>query len=140
MLEKGLAQLVITGSSGAALAVRAIIGTRFYPLVPPEDPVYPCCTYEVISNPPDYTLDGGSGMNKMRLQIQYRSGGPISASYSDAKNAQAAMRALLENYRGQLPDGTWVSGILVADEKDGYMQDGREYGPRTDFMIFYPAQ
>lgn len=139
MLEKGIAELVITGSSSAAIAVRAVIGTRFYPLVPPESAEYPCATYEVISNPPDYTLDGGQGMNQMRLQIQYRDGGPEDASYADAKAAQAAMRTLLEGFRGQLPDGTWVAGILVQDERDHYAQDAREYLPSTDFMIFYPS-
>lgn len=136
MLEQGFYQRVVADSG-----VQAVIGNpaRFYPVLLPESPTYPCASYQVISDVPDYTLDGGQGMNQKRIQVDTWSGGASSASYMDAKNAQAAIRAALETFRGQLPDGTWVAGILVANAKDEYEQDARAYRTTTDFMVFYPA-
>jgi hypothetical protein len=138
LLEQGIAQLVM-GASTPALAVQAIIGKRFYPVVLPEDPQYPCASYQVISDVPEYTLDATPGMISTRIQIDTWSGGTANATFSDAKNAQLAIRTLLEYFRGQLPDGTWVSGILVANARDGYEQDARAYRCTTDFMIYHPA-
>lgn len=152
MLESGIAQLVIAGESAAAIAVRAIIGTRFYPVVPPEDVTYPCCTFQVISDVPDYLLGGDQALEVMRIQIDSWSGGSSNANYSDAKSAQLAIRLLLAGqpgtptqaaipcFSGPLPDGTVVAAIFVANAEDGYEQDARAYRARTDYMVhFYPA-
>jgi len=136
LLEQGFYARVAANSG-----VQAIIGNpaRFYPVILPESPTYPCASYQVISDVPEYTLDLTAGVSQKRIQVDTWSGGPDAASYLDAKNAQAAIRAALEGFRGQLPDGTWVTGILVANAKDEYEQDARAYRTSTDFLVFYPA-
>jgi hypothetical protein len=139
MLEIGIAQLVL-GSSAKALAVQAIIGTRFYPVTLPEDPLYPCASYQLISDVPDYLLKGQQGIEVKRIQVDTWSGGATNASYLDAKNAQGALRALLEGYVGLLSDGTRIAGVFVHDAVDLFEQDARAYRTRTDYLIhFYPA-
>lgn len=138
MLESGIAKLV-----AADAGVQTLIGAnpcRFYPVLVPEDPVYPCASYQVISETPNYTLDGDRGINQIRLQVDSWSGGTESASYAAAKAVQVAIRDVLEGYSGQLPDGTRVAGIFVSNASDFYEQDGRCYRTFTDYMIlFYPA-
>ena len=132
MLEVGIAQLVM-GNSG----VEAIIGTRFYPVLLPDNPTYPCASYQLISDIPDYLLDCTQGMNCKRLQVDTWSGGTSAASYLDAKNAGAAIRAVLELWSGVLSDGTHVNSIQVANSVDGYEQDARVYRNTADYLIFF---
>lgn len=137
MLEVGIQNLVAADSG-----VQALIGNpaRFYPVALPEDPSYPCASYQVISDVPSYTLAGPGGIEVKRIQIDTWSGGTVSASYLAAKNVQAAIRAVLELFYGELPDGTRVAGIFVAHSMDLYEQDARVYRTTTDYMVhFYPA-
>jgi hypothetical protein len=136
MIEQGIAQLV-----AANAAVQALIGNpaRFYPVLVPEDAAYPCASYQVISDTPVDLLDGTRTLQPLRMQIDTWSGGPVNASYGAAKNVQAAIRSLLEGFRGQLPEGTNVAYIHVAMARDLYEQDARCYRTSTDFVIyFYP--
>lgn len=137
MIEAGIVQRVL-----ADLGVQSTIGNpaRFYPLLVPESAVYPCATYRVISDTPSYTLTGPSPLNLVRIQVDTWDGGTQNASYAQAKAAQAAIRAALELFAGQLPDGTWVAGIFVANAMDLYEQDARSYRTSTDFVVnYYPA-
>lgn len=136
MLEAGIQELI-----GANAGVQALIGNpaRLYPVVLPEDAVYPCATYQVISDVPVYVLPAGTAIEVKRIQVDTWSGGPDNATYAAAKAVQAAVRAVLELYYGQLADGTRVAGIFVAHSMDLFEQDARAYRTTTDYMVhFYP--
>jgi hypothetical protein len=136
MLEVGIQNLV-----AANAGVQALLGdpARFYPVLLPEDPDWPCASYQLISDVPDYLLRG-VGIEVRRLQVDSWSGGPVSASYLAVKNIDAAIRAVLEGFSGELPDETRVAGIFVINSHDGYEQDARAYRTTTDYRIhFYPA-
>lgn len=137
MIEQGFYQLV-----AADAGVQAVIGNpaRFYPVVAPESPVYPCATYQVISDTPTYIFNRASPLSSMRIQVDTWDGGPQDASYGDAKAAQAAIRAVLDLFVGTLPDGTIVAGIFVANAHDEYGQDARAFRTCTDYIVnYYPA-
>jgi Protein of unknown function (DUF3168) len=137
MVESGFAQHV-----AADVGVQAVIGNpaRFYPVLVPESPAYPCGTYKVISDTPSYTLAGNSPLNSMRIQVDTWDGGLEDGSYADAKAAQAAIRDALELYVGLFPDGTRVAGIFVANAHDSYDQDARCFRTSTDYIVnYYPA-
>lgn len=134
MIEAGIQQLV-----AASAAVQALVGNpaRFYPLLPPEDTVYPCASFQVISDTPESLLDGSLTVGSMRLQVDTRSGGESNATYAAAKAVQVAIRAVLENFVGALPDGTFVNRIHVINAHDEYESDARCYRTSTDFMIYF---
>jgi len=137
MLEVGIQNLIAANS-----AVQALIGNpaRLYPVELPENPAWPCATYQVISDVPDYTLTPGNNLEVKRVQVDTWSGGPDNASYLAVKNIQAAIRAVLELFRGELPDGTIVAGIFVANSADLFEQDARAYRTTTDYLVhYYPA-
>jgi hypothetical protein len=143
MLEVGIAQLV-----AANAGVQALIGNpaRLYPVVLPDNigtpngPAWPCATYQVISDVPEYVLPAGTAIEVKRIQVDTWSGGPDNASYAAAKAVQAAIRAVLDLYFGQLADGTRVAGIFVAHSMELFEQDARAYRTTTDYMVhFYPT-
>ncbi len=135
MIEPGIQQRVAQDAT-----VQGLIGARFYPVVIPENPTYPCASYQVITNTPDYYLEGGRSIEQIRLQVDTWSGGTTGASYASAKAVQAAIRAVLDQFRGALPGGTQVAGIFVANASDGFLEDGRSFRTTTDYLIhFYPG-
>ena len=135
MLEAGIQQLLAANGG-----VQAVIGTRIYPVLVPEDVTYPCASFQVISDVPEYLLDGTQGIGTTRIQVDTWSGGASNATYAAAKAAQVAIRAVLETFRGALPDGTQIAGIFVANALDTFEQDARAYRTTTDYMVmYYPA-
>jgi hypothetical protein len=134
MIEVGIAQLI-----AANAAVQALIGSpaRLYPVLVPEDPTYPCASYQLISEVPRYLIDGSSAMNQIRFQIDTWSGGLQNASYLTAKAVQAAIRAVLEGFTGLLSDGSHVAWIEVVSARDLYEQNARCYRTSTDYMIYF---
>lgn len=137
MLENDLQQMIAADSG-----VKAILGNpaRLYPVRLPEDPVYPCASYQVISEIPDYVLKGKSGLTVKRIQFDTWSGGETNALYADVKNAMAAIRAVIEAYAGTLPNGGIVAGIFVANSHDEFEQDARAYRCTMDVLVhYYPA-
>ena len=153
MIEVGIGQLIGGYAQGLPAiktqqlqAVNALIGTRFYPVVLPENPTWPCASYQLISDTPGYSLSGPSGLDVKRIQIDAWSGGPTNASFLVAKQIALAIRLLLAGskstpyFAGKLPDGSRVAAILVAGSHDSFEQDARAYRSSVDYMIhFYPA-
>lgn len=138
MLEAGFQQLV-----AADAVVQALIGNpaALYPVLIPDDIMaaqrFLCATYQVISSVPSYTLGPGSNIEVKRIQVDTWSAGLDTASYAAAKNVQAAIRAVLELFSGQLPDGTRVAGIFVSNSTDLFEQDARAYRTTTDYMVHF---
>jgi hypothetical protein len=142
VIELGIYQLVTAGQSAAALAIQALIGTNFFPTVLPEDPTYPCASYQLIDDRAEYLLDGSTGIEVKRLQVDAWSGGTTNASFLAAKNTAQAIRALLSPkagppFSGRLPDGTFVNAILLLTARDEYEQDARAYRSRLEFRVFF---
>ena len=135
MLEAGIQQLVVADAT-----VNSLIGTRFYPVLVPENPTYPCATFQLISDVAGYSMSYEKGMEMKRIQVDSWSGGVEGASYLAAKNTDIAIRNVLELYRGTLPDGTIVGGIFVANSLDTYEQDARCYRTTTDYLVNYYPQ
>src|SRR5579871_220706 len=111
-VEAGFAQKVM-----ATAGVQAVLGNpaRFYPVVEPEDAMYPCAIYRVISDPRAVTLPAKVAHATMRIQVDAKSGGASNASYAAAKSAQLAIRTALELFAGLFPDGSKITGVLVAN-------------------------
>lgn len=49
-------------------AVSALVGTRIYPLVMPQDGLLPAVVYQRVSTVPITSLDGDSGLDAVRMQ------------------------------------------------------------------------
>jgi len=69
--------------------VSALVGTRIYPLLLPQNPTYPAITYQRISTRPVMTRTG-NGLDFVRMQIDC-----YADSYSGVKALAAAVEAAL---------------------------------------------
>jgi len=115
----------------AVAGVTALVSTRVYPLLVPQEASLPAIAYQRISGPRETAHDGPSGLAFARMQVTC-----IGSSYSSAKGVSEAVRAALD---GQ--SGTWGSTVVGAcfldDESDIWSTVFEKPVVRADYLIWY---
>lgn len=94
-------------------AVAAIISTRLYPLVIPQDVDLPAIAYQVIGELPDYSHDG-RGNNDVRVQFTCQGSGN---DYSGARDLARAVRNAFDSWPGATVENmidSWAEGFEAA--------------------------
>lgn len=117
--------------------VGALVSTRVYPQVIPQDVDLPAIAYQKISGPRWTSHDGALGLVATRMQLTC-----TAESYADAKAVFHAVRELLSGFRGMLgasatAPGVWVVRSALDNEIDGYnLATGRQT-VRCDLNVIY---
>ncbi len=111
-----------------------LIGTKIYPIVLPQDPIFPAITYQWISGDRLYSLSGPSGLSGPRIQFDC-----WAKTYAASEGLFEALRKRLDGYRGQMGSapGHTVQGVFFANEVDLYEAEIDVYRRSVDFMIHY---
>lgn len=110
MFEAGLYQLMKNDSGISTLVSGRIFGGRAPKTV--TDSSYPLVVWSMVSTVDLYSIQGASGYRTKRVQID-----SYARTYIDSVKVSDAVRALLQNFRGTLPDGTFVeSSVLITDQ------------------------
>jgi hypothetical protein len=120
----------LTGDAG----VSALVSTRVYPNVVPQDIAMPAVAYQRISTVRDMAHDGPLGIAHARFQFT------ISASsYSSARNVANAIRAAVDGVSGTWggEGGVVIEASWVENEVDGYNQAGEEQVVRMDVLVIH---
>jgi hypothetical protein len=127
MIDQGLYQR-LTADAG----VSALVATRVYPQLLPQDPGLPALTYRLVSGPRDETHDGPSDLTLARFEVRcWVSRKPNEGGYRQARSLAAKVTAALDGFRGLLPEGTEVFRAWKANEIDG----GFDPDPETTSVI-----
>ena len=109
----------------------ALVGTRLYPLLIPQEAALPAVAYQRISGPRILAHDGPTGAAEARIQYTI-----TGASYSSAKAVAAAIRRAVDGYAGQMADVT-VEVAHVLNELDSFEFDILGYPVRLDVRFLY---
>jgi Protein of unknown function (DUF3168) len=110
MFEAGLYRLMKNDAGISALVGGRIWGGRAPKTV--TDSSYPLIVWTIVSTVDLYSIQGASGYRTKRVQID-----SYARTYIDSVKVSDAVRALLQNFRGTLPDGTFVeSSVLITDQ------------------------
>jgi hypothetical protein len=120
--EQGFVTLVNTGAS--------ISGGYLAQL--PVDAKLPSWTYQVVSDPSDYTLQNAVELGYMRMQVDCY-GDTAAQSIILAK----AIDRVLSGYLGTLPDGTIVQGCFRTNRIDFFDDSARNYRRMLEYEIWY---
>lgn len=107
-------------------------GGRVYPLVLPESGNFPATTYKQISERGTPILDGHCDFTRTRLQFDH-----WGEVYGDCRSLAMAVDAVLEDFAGVLPDGTYVYAVSVEAGFDRYEQEAKLYRFSRDYMFMY---
>lgn len=124
----------LTGFAGLS----ALIATRAYYRLLPQDPAYPALTYVKISETRDSAMGSDSGLVHARFQFDV-----YDTDADSVRNVTEQLRQALERYRG-----TFVVNSVTQNWQDTFIDNVQEPGPElvdavpvyhsiTDVMIHY---
>jgi hypothetical protein len=130
LLEEGIVKLVSSDPGVAALCPNG-----GYLLQLPDGTTLPSWTYQIISDPPDYTLVG-----ERYTMIHYE-----LDCYADPDGANMAIRlaraidSVLDGFKGTLGDidQTVVHACFRADRRDFFNPEARNYRRMLEYDIHY---
>jgi hypothetical protein len=112
----------------ATPAVTALVGSRIYPQMAPQNTTADYLTYELVSEKPLQDLGGTGSLARVRLSVLCH-----AVSYAGAKGAAEAVRARLDGFRGTM-QGVTVGSLLVEMEADaGWDPETRMHVVGVDF-------
>ena len=125
-LEEGLYAHLVADSGVAAL-----VSTRVYPLLVPQDATLPAIAYQRISGPRDHSHTGTTGLALARIQLTL-----IASSYANAKALGTAVRTAMAGLRGSM-GAVVVNACLFDNERDDWATVFEKPVVRHDYLIWY---
>lgn len=109
----------------ANVAVAALVGTRVYPGILPQDPTYPAVVLNVINAMDPVTHDGDAGLVDGMLQVDC-----YAETYAGMAGLYDAVKAALNGYSvGN------VQGIFLVRTRDLYDNDAPVYRRSADYNV-----
>lgn len=108
----------------------ALVGSRIYPLVMPQNPTYPTVVYSRVSRVYEKDLSG-TAWNQSRMQFSV-----YATKYSDAKAVAEQIRAAFRDYKGEI-NGINIMLADVTNEIDLYEPDTALYHVLVDILIIH---
>lgn len=114
--------------------VAALVGTRIYPNVIPQDASLPSLAYQVISRPGLMAHDGPSGLAWPRVQFTVQ-----ADDYDQVVDLTNKVRIALDGYSGLMggPGGVTVEGAFVKDARDGHQFATERETRRLDAVVYH---
>jgi hypothetical protein len=114
---------IYTRLSGDA-GVTALVGTRIYRRVLPQDSTLPAITYTQVSERPLVNLDGENTTRNARFQFDC-----FGSTDSAAEDLADALRAAM------ITDSVFAS--VRESQSDAYTDDAKQYQVSIDFSIWF---
>jgi hypothetical protein len=117
--------------------VAALVGTRVYPVVLPQNPTMPAITYQRTSAQRTRSTLGPSGLTRSGFQIDC-----WSASYLNAKSLCAAVRAAIDGYRETVTgpgvtEGNRMGAVMVEGDRDFREESPSLYRVSIDITVWH---
>ena len=120
---------VLLGDSG----ISALVGTRLYPDLLPQNPTLPALTYTQVSGIRETNLDGPMDLVERRIQID----GWTETALSRETLAEA-VRLALNGFQGPLggsPETGRIYAAFLDNEQSFYEPDTKLFRVSLDFRI-----
>jgi len=111
--------------------IAAIVATRVYPIILPQNPTMPAITYQRISTPRVSSTTGPSGLASPRIQVDC-----WAETYAAVKALSDTVRTAVDGYSGTMDTFT-VYGVIVESEQDLYEPDAVYYRTSLDLIIWH---
>ncbi|TXH19320.1 MAG: DUF3168 domain-containing protein [Hyphomicrobiaceae bacterium] len=114
--------------------ISAIVSTRVYPVRLPQNPVFPCVSFQVITEPRTYTMEGKDAPNVI-FQIDC-----WAKTHVGAHQLAEAVSASLSGFRGTMGTGgsaRYVSSCLQRNATDLFEPEVNDYRVSLDFSVWY---
>lgn len=104
---------------------------RVYPVRLPQNPVYPCVTFQVITTPRGHTMENAVSPNPL-VQIDC-----WAKTYLAVQTLARTVEMALDGYVGRMGGILPVTGCLQRENGDQYEVDVDDYRVSLDFSIWH---
>jgi hypothetical protein len=116
----------------ADAGVSALIGTRIYPMLLPQNATKPAVVYSQVSGVRVTTHDKAKNFTDQVYQLQCIADDPKSV-----KNLSEKVRQAMEGFQGTM-GATNVQGVFMTAERDApYQLDSLTYRTDLDFRLYF---
>lgn len=109
--------------------VAALVATRIYPLVIPQDALLPAIAYQVIDDVPVYAHPAATGNSRARMQLTWQ------GSYSQVVALRYALQQAMHQFAGA--GDVDVQSVQVEAVRDGYAETFERATRRMDVIVWY---
>lgn len=121
----------IYGRLQAVVGVTNLVGTRVYPVVLPQDPIYPAIRYQQLAGSREPTMGSNNGLVNTTVQID-----SYSESYAQARQVAEEVRSALQRFRGTVA-GVVIEGAFVEGPLDVFEDQIKKYRVQQDFTVWH---
>lgn len=121
--------------------------TRMYMLKLPQQPILPAVVVQLVDDPKEYHLRGGSAFGRARIQIDVYAGESSGADpYTEAETLADAIHgdeagSGLSGFQGVVggsPNGLMLTGVFRIDKQASYeAEELRLVRIRQDYFAYY---
>lgn len=120
-----------------AAGITALVGTRVYPLILPQNAAFPAITFQKVSGSRSHSQSGPSNLAHPRFQISCWAKG--DTAYPDAKGLAAQVRQAIDGFKGTMggAGGVDVQSCELVSEVDGYVGESYLYVVHLDFVMWH---
>lgn len=122
-----------------AMISAAVGGARIYPIQLPQGQKLASIVYTRISGQGDHNVEGPSGLNRVRVQIDCWA---ATADAADLLSRQVKER--IDGYRGAMPWGDEspaeaivVQGIFFDSEREDWDETAQMYRASKDYVVWF---
>lgn len=116
--------------------ITSIVGTRVYPLKMPDNPVFPCLTFQRISTIRPQPLSDSVDLANCIVQIDSWAKEGTGQGLTVLTTLAKAVYAALESFRGTV-GGVDIRGSRQLNEIHGYEEDVEVLRVTQTFRIFF---
>lgn len=111
-------------------ALTDIISNRIYPNVATNLSVsdQPYVVFTIISDVPEYSIDGNSGLSLKRLQISV-----WALKYIDVHSVDKIIEGLFDNWSSEDSD---IGSVTKDNSVDRYEENTKLHGVISDYLVF----
>ncbi|HEX3739439.1 MAG TPA: DUF3168 domain-containing protein [Terriglobales bacterium] len=136
MIEQGLFQLVAQNA-----AVKSLVGvdtsgtTKAFWILAQKGASVPYLVFQRTATSDLYSMNGFAGVRDALFQVDC-----YATSYYASRSIAAAVREVLQSYKGTLPDSTQVLAVLTEKDWDLEYEEGSKgfvFRAMLEFRIWY---
>lgn len=113
--------------------VTAIVSTRIYAGILPQEPTYPALTYNIITRTKEHCFGSDPGNEMIRLQLDC-----WAKTYAESLSLAGAVRTALSRWRGQQTN-YYVEDSLADNWQDMFEDESEQriYRASIEFLIYF---
>lgn len=113
--------------------ITAIVGTRIYPVLAPQDASYPCLVYQRLGSEPVHAMANDATLREVTMVFA-----SLAKTYSGVKTLQDVLEDSIKDFSGTLggAGGVTVQRIMLDGISDGYDFEADAFMTIMDYTIW----